>query len=251
MFTPGSLLYYIKQKLYDKQFLEISYKELCEHLSINSHKNFKNAVKKLLINYKIYILYFDPVTELRYLYDCPEKKIIKQYFDVNLNVPAARFEFATKSIIVLNSTIIKDEKRLEQSLDHELNHIFEHFLNDDKDNIENLTSDKIQTDIERYFIDELGIKISNMNEFKDYAEHMFGKSEFYEMISDLCNILSLYFNEKDSIKLFRKLEFMLTDTFINSTEFKKLEEPVKGSILFAYTCKRFSPKKNGKQFYLK
>ena len=180
-----------------------------------------------------------------------KKKIIKQYFDVNLNVPAARFEFATKSIIVLNSTIIKDEKRLEQSLDHELNHIFEHFLNDDKDNIENLTSDKIQTDIERYFIDELGIKISNMNEFKDYAEHMFGKSEFYEMISDLCNILSLYFNEKDSIKLFRKLEFMLTDTFINSTEFKKLEEPVKGSILFAYTCKRFSPKKNGKQFYLK
>ena len=52
LFTPGSLLYYIKQKLHDKQFLEISYKELCEHLSINSHKNFKNAVKKLPANYK-------------------------------------------------------------------------------------------------------------------------------------------------------------------------------------------------------
>lgn len=243
LFTPGSLLYYIKQKLHDKQFLEISYKELCEHLSINSHKNFKNAVKKLPANYKIYILYFDPIIELQYLYDCPEKKIIKQYFDVNSDVPAARFEFTTKSIIVLNSTIIKDEKRLEQSLDHELNHVFEPFLNDDKDNVEDLTSDKIQTYIERYFIDELGIKISNMNEFNDYAEHMFGKYEFYEMTADLCNVLSLYFKEKDSIQLFKKLEFMLTDTFINSNEFKKLEEPVKGSILFAYTCKRFSPKK--------
>ena len=82
-----------------------------------------------------------------------------------------------------------------------------------------------------------------MNEFKDYAEHMFGKSEFYEMTADLCNVLSLYFKEKDSAKLFRKLESMLTDSFINSKEFKKLEEPIRGSILFAYTCKRFSPRK--------
>lgn len=243
LFTPGSLLYHIKQHLHDKQFLEISYKELCEHLSVNSHKNFKNAVEKLPINYKIYILYFDPVNEIKYLYDCPEKQIIKQYFENNSDVPAARFEFITKSIIVINSRIVKNDKRLEQSLDHELNHVFEPFLNDCKNEIEDLPSDKIQIYIERYFIDELGIKISNMNEFKDYAEYMFGKSEFYEMTADLCNVLSLYFKEKDSVKLLRKLESMLTDSFINSEEFKKLEEPIRGSILFAYTCKRFSPNK--------
>ena len=193
--------------------------------------------------YKIYILYFDPIDEIKYLYNCPEKQIIKQYFENNSDVPAARFEFITKSIIVVNSKIVKNDKRLEQSLDHELNHVFEPFFNDCKDEIEDLPSDKIQIYIERYFIDRLGIKISNMNEFKDYAEHMFGKSEFYEMTADLCNVLSLYFKEKDSVKLFRKLESMLTDSFINSEEFKKLEEPIRGSILFAYACKRFSPNK--------
>ena len=244
LFTPGSLLYEIKSKLKDTQFIEISYNELCSHLSIKSHKNFKNACQKLPKNYKIYILYFDPIKEIKYLHECPEKQIIYNEFIRNEFLPAARFAFKLKSIIVINSKVVKDENRLEQALDHELNHVFEPFLNDDNDSIdEDKISSKIELYIEKYLIDELGIKISSKEEFKDYAEHMFSRNEFYEMTADLCNVLSLYFDEKNSVKLFQKFENMLTESYINSNNFKQLEEPIKGSILFAYTCKRFLPKR--------
>lgn len=243
LFTPGSLLFYIKNKIKDTQFIKLNYDELCKHLSIESHKNFKNAVLKLPKTYNLYILFFDPINEIKYLVECSEKHLIYNEFLKNKALPAARFAFTTKSIIVINSRVCKDDKRFEQLLDHELNHVFKPFLNKNKNELDDLTTSKIDKFIESHFIDDLGISISSVDEFKDYAEHMFGKSEFYEMTADLCNILSLYFNETNPIKLFQKFESMLTKDFINSDQFKSLEEPIKGSLIFAYTCKKFSPKR--------
>jgi hypothetical protein len=70
---------------------------------------------------------------------------------------------------------------------------------------------------------------------------MFNSTEFYEMLANLCNVISLYFPDKSNVDKYKEIMNMLTHEYIISDEFKELNEPVQGAIIFGYICKKYSP----------
>lgn len=115
--------------------------------------------------------------------------------------PAVRFFRENLSIIVLNSKVIKlndNGNELELQLDHELNHIFDKLSDKQFDNI----NEKVQLDIIKYFTE---YKILSYDLNADFNIHMFNSSEFYEMLSNLCNVLTFYFPDYSEIQIYQKL----------------------------------------------
>ena len=186
-------------------------------------------------DYEVYILYCDPINEI-HNFTWKYKNNIYQFFKQNPYCPASRFYRQNLSIIVLNSNIIKlndNGNELQLQLDHELNHIFDKLSDKQFENI----NQKIQIEIINFFKEN---NILNYELNQDFSIHMFNSSEFYEMLSNLCNVLSLYFSEYSEFQLYHKLMQMLTDNYLKSDEFKNLEEPVQSAIIFAYICKKYS-----------
>lgn len=123
-------------------------------------------------------------------------------------------------------------------IDHELNHIFGKLTNDFK-KYKSL-DDKLSSQIMQYLNDHDIIEYNELIS-QDFSIHMFSQIEFISMLSNVCNVISLMFNEKDNIKVLTRFMHMTSEEFINSAEFKKLEEPIRGAIIFAFICRKFNP----------
>lgn len=238
LYSPESLLKQIVQDLKThKQYFEITTNDI-KNSSLNKQikQTYLNTVSK---HYLIYVLYFDPIKEIHKL-NWPFTKKIHEYFITNPNSPAATF-FCTKScIITLNSRVIDifDSDTVELHLDHELNHIFGKFTKD-FEKYQSLDSTTISK-IKQYMLTN---KIVDYNEIitDDFSMHMYSQIEFISMLSNICNIISIKFDEKDKTKVLKKFTEMTSESFIKSDSFQQLNEPLRGSLLFAFICRKFHP----------
>lgn len=235
LFTPAELLKDIKNKLRTHTSLVyLTGEQILSYLDDCQRSKFEKYYGK---KYQIYILYCNPLTEINN-FTWRGSQSIYNFFKQNPNCPAARFYDNTISIIVLNSNIIPltdNGKQLQLQLDHELNHIFDKLADRQYPDINH----KVQQQIIKYFkdLDILQCEVQS----DDFSIHMFNSSEFYEMLANLCNVISLYFQQSDNIKLFQKLINMLTDQYLKSDQFKQLREPIQGALIFAYICRKYSP----------
>ena len=196
-------------------------------------------LNQLSNNYKLYILYCNPTEDLDLLNWSVSKQIKSNYLTTP-NCPAKTYYNNKCGIIIINSCVIsRSSTELELYVDHELNHLFEKLSN--KQDIPDL-DEQIQEEIKNYFKKYNIISIDELDS-EDFFIHMFSNEEFYEMISDVCNVLSLYFNEKNDIHIFNKLNNMLTEQYMQSEEFQKLNEPLRGAIIFAFICKKYDLKR--------
>lgn len=249
LFTPATLLKLIMNKLHEYPEVVLTKQELLRYSNCDSYKYFNDIINSLKFqdNYELHILHIYPLEEAQYLNAKYRRAIYNYFYDLkNEMPPAATFDFGKFDVIIINAEKVprnyKNSYKLETYLDHELNHLFEPNVNKTKKypSFEDHVKLSILKEINDKYHLNINVDDITSAELNDYLTHMFSTSEFYEMTADLCNVLSLYFKEKDSAKLFNKLESMLTSTFLNSNEFKQLEEPIKGSILFAYICKNYS-----------
>jgi hypothetical protein len=241
LFTPKQLLSDIKNILKtESSLIHFNAKQLKKYLCNNQQKTFLNLFKPDLVkrfeqiygnDYELYILYCDPINEIsRFSYVHRDK--IKQYFSTNRYCPAARFFNDNYSIIVLNSNVVTlDGNELELQLDHELNHLFDKLIDKKYPDL----NVEIQQDILKYFS-----KLNKEIDMNDFSMHMFSSIEFYEMLANLCNVVSLYFNETDNFKIFKKLMSMLNEEYLESVEFNQLDSQMQGAIIFAFICKKYS-----------
>lgn len=236
LFTPKELLQNIKNKLRtETSLVYLTSNDILQYLDDKyNKKQFEKIYGK---KYQLYVLYCNPINDI-HKFTWNEKQSISNFFKQNPNCPAARFYDNKLSIIVLNSKIISlndNGNELELQLDHELNHIFDKLSNKQYKDINRIVQNKII----KYFKENniLDYDVENA----DFSIHMFNSSEFYEMLANLCNVISLYFNESDNIQLYQKLMNMLNHEYITSNEFKQLLEPIQGAIIFAYICKKYSP----------
>ena len=128
---------------------------------------------------------------------------------------------------------------MELQLDHELNNLFSSISkNTPKISINN---EAINICIQ-YLLENNIISQSELESY-DFNIHMFNDEEFYEMLSNLCNVLSLYFHEKDNNVVLKRFMEMTSENFIKSNEFEKLEEPIRGALIFAFICKKYAPER--------
>jgi hypothetical protein len=237
LFTPKQLLSEIKNKLKtETSLVYFNGKQLLSYFDKQNQNKFKKIYGD---NYQLYILYCDPINEIDN-FSWKNTNLIKQFFKQNKYCPAARFYDEKLSIIVLNANVISlidNGNELEVQLDHELNHIFDRLSDKKYENI----NEKIQNECIAYF-QKYDILTYDVNSI-DFSIHMFNSSEFYEMLANLCNVISLYFNISNKYELYQKIMNMLTHEYIISNEFKQLIEPVQGAIVFGYICKKYSPER--------
>lgn len=238
LYTPKDLLEYIKNKLrYEESLVYLSGDKLLNFLNKEEKEKFIKFYGK---KYQLYILYCNPIIDMN-KFNWKYKNQITNYFKSNKLKPAARFYNNKLSIIILNSKIIdidNNENEIELQLDHELNHIFEKLY---KKEIEDINKEA-QKEIIDWFHTNNIISLEELIS-DDFSIHMFNSSEFIEMTANLCNVLSLILIERDKIKLIKKMNEMISEEYLKSDEFKKLNEPIRGSIIFAFICKKFSPKR--------
>lgn len=235
LFVPKQMLYDIKRKLREQTSLVyLSYDKILSYLNQEQKQKFKSVYSD---NYSIYVLYCDPILDMD-KFSWRYKKSIKDFFLRNVYCPASRFYSNDISIIVLNSRVISlddNGNQLQLQLDHQLNHIFDKL----SDRVYPDLNQKIRQECLRYFKQ---FKILSYDiQSDDFSIHMFNSSEFFQMLSNLCNVISLYFNQTNKIKIYQKLMNMLTHDYFLSEQFKKLEQPVQGALVFAFICKKYSP----------
>lgn len=238
LYTPKDLLEYIKNKLkYEQSLVYLSGDKLLNFLNKEEKEKFIEFYGN---DYQLYILYCNPIIDMD-KFSWKFKNQISNYFKTNKFKPAARFYDKKLSIIVLNSKIINindNENEIELQLDHELNHIFEKLYKEEIEDINKEAQNEIIDWFNKNSIISLEELISD-----DFSIHMFNSSEFIEMTANLCNVLSLFLNEEDKINLIKKMNEMVSEKYLKSNEFKKLDEPIRGSIIFAFICKKYSPKR--------
>ena len=238
LYTPESLLKGAVNDLKThKQYIEFTIDDI-------KRSNLKEEIKEKFVkcvplNYKIYILYFDPINEIQKLNWKFSNKVY-EFFLSNKNCPAASFFSTTSCLIVLNSLIIDifDSETLELQLDHELNHIFGKVSNDYKkyETLDNSIQCKIISFLKENKIIGVEELITN-----DFSIHMFSKIEFISMLSNVCNVISFQFKDLNEIDILHKFMEMTSESFIKSSEFPKLEEPIRGALIFAFICRKFNP----------
>lgn len=244
LYTPEKLLRDILNRLKtENQFLCYNIEDIRKYSNEKTNKDFTRAINSNLIsaNYKIYVLYFDPINDIDKLNWTPKYQIHDKFIETPL-CPVYRFYNKKVSIIVLNNKIIKlsDWINAEVQLDHELNHLFS-ILSEEE--IPNDINEELQEECKLWFLKN-NICIPEEINSNDFSLHMFNKSEFYSMTANVCNILSLYFKDKTNIELFNYFNnVILTDKFLLSEEFSKFEEPIRGAIIFAFICKKYSPER--------
>ena len=242
LFTPKSLLEDAVVKLSQKaSLIHYSLDDLKQHCD-KQNKDFDVAItnKKLSKDFSLYILYCDPINDISKL-NWKYSKQIYLDFKKTPYCPAKRFFASNINIIVLNNRVIDstDLKQMELQLDHELNHLFSSISkNAPKISINN----KAINICIQYLLENNIISRSELESY-DFNIHMFNDEEFYEMLSNLCNVLSLYFNEKDNNVVLKRFMEMTSENFIKSNEFKKLEEPIRGALIFAFICKKYAPER--------
>lgn len=231
LYSPKSLLDDILNKLEHTQIIEYTINDLKEFSNKMVNKKFNEAINSNQIKntYKLYVMYFDPINE-EFMLPFNDNHQIKNKFMINSKSRAESFFNNNIFIIIVNSNTVNrfDRNLVELEIDHELNHLFGKYEDNQGDDIsmdENIRNNGYSYDI----------KIS------DFSKHMFDEEEFISMISNVCNCLSLMFNEKDELMIFDKYMKILTTEFINSNEFLNLNEPIKGAILFSYICKKYVP----------
>lgn len=244
LYTPEKLLKDILNKLRSfNQFLCYDIDQIKKFGDYKSNANFTTAINSNLIskNYKIYVLYFDPINDIQNLNWDPKYQIYEK-FSQNCFCPAYRFYNSNVSIIVLNKKVISlsDWLNAELQLDHQLNHLFSVLSGDE---IPEDINEEVQKECIKWFQSNKLIYdyelLSN-----DFSIHMFSKYEFYSMTANICNVLSLYFCNKNNIELFNYFNnTILTQNYLKSNEFKKFNEPIRGAIIFAYICKKYSPER--------
>lgn len=225
LFTPATLLKFIMNKLYEYPEVVLTKQDILKYSNCDSYKHFNDIInsEKFNNNYELHILHIYPLKEAQYINAKYRRAIYNYFYSLkNEMPPAATFDFGKFDVIVINAEKVHrnyaNSYKLETYLDHELNHLFE--PNVDKTKQYPSFKERVKLSILKEINDKyhLDINVNDITsaELNDYLTHMFSTSEFYEMISDLCNVLSLYFKEKNSIKLFNKLESMLNDSFLNS-----------------------------------
>lgn len=252
LFTPKKLLQMLSDKLVlSNPVIVLNLEQIKKYCNDKSNKLFAEAItnKKLYDNFHLYVLYLNPTKDLNKLQMTNDVKnfILKQFIK-NKNLPACNVYYAEKStnmlmyaIVIINNVIIDnyDFKLKEVHLDHELNHIFERFLNDsiylkDKSNDKELINEVIKW----FKTNKIDYPIND-----DFNTHMFSSVEFIEMLANVCNWLSLYQNESNKFKAYNNFLSMTKEDFIKSNKFKQLSEPIAGSIIFAFICKKFMPER--------
>ncbi len=249
LFTPKNLLVDILNKLNNKSLLKYNKDDILKF--INEYKtDFNYVINKLPEQFKLYILYFDPIndiTELNFKY----KQDIYDIFLKNKILPAAHFypkeEQFNFSLIIINKTVVdlKNKNNLELLIDHELNHMFEPLI-ENKSYLtitDNKLTDKILFELREYLNDNYLIKTLSKQLSDDIIYHMIDDNEFYQMLSDLCNIITLYENMPSNIDSYFLFLTRINKKYLNSTEFKKLDETIQYGYIFAYICKMYFPGK--------
>ena len=83
-------------------------------------------------------------------------------------------------------------------------------------------NEKIQNEIYDYFQKFQILEYDIQN--SDFSIHMFNSTEFYEMLANLCNVISLYFPNKSNVDKYKEIMDMLTHEYIISDEFKELND---------------------------
>lgn len=239
LYTPINLLHKILELItYKTPFVKFSLNEIKSYCDIDTNNKIDIAIKDNIItsNYMLYVLYCNPVKDLLKLNWSVANQIFEDY-TITPDCPAKNYYNSKCAIIILNSKRISRsaEYEFELELDHELNHIFKRIRQEE--DIENINKN-LANEIKQYLLNN---NILDKNYFKgsDFDIHMFSNIEFYEMTANVCNVLSLYFNETNDIKLFNKFDNMLTENYLKSNEFKQLPETVKGAIIFAFICKKY------------
>lgn len=237
LFTPQKLLYEIMFKIrFEKQFIQYSLNELRQYHN-NKNKKWDQLINNntLSNNYKLYILYCT-IQDIKTLNWEPAHQIYDDY-KLTPKCPAKRYFNNKCSIIVINSQVVGiTTKEFQIQLDHQLNHLFEQL--NDKEEVQDI-NEQLQQQIKQYFLENNIISEEELNS-EDFNIHMFNHIEFYQMISNLCNVISLYFQQKDILEIIKKLHYMLTEEYLKSKEFEQLEEPIRGSIIFAFICKKYN-----------
>lgn len=257
LFTPKNLLMFILQNCSKTSVLKFSVDDLMKFSSEKSNKLFNAAIKsnKLSKNFTLWILFIEPFKQIDKI-KSNHRFFIEKYFKNNPSVPAAMFNDFQQTIdkehpseiaiLVINESVVNrfDLRKLELNLDHELNHFFEKFLNDEK--IKYISVDKnIKNKVINWFVENNVFynDFSDLFQLNDFSTHMFDTSEFIEMCANVCNWLSLYVKDTNKFSIFNRFLKMTTANYIKSNDFSKLEEPIAGAVIFAFICRKFVPKR--------
>lgn len=238
LFTPLKLLHEIMYNLrFKNSFIWYDLKQLRSFYNTQKWDQIIEN-KEISSDYRMYVLYCT-VEQIKNL-NWEAANQIYQDYSKTPKCPAKRYYNNKCSIIILNKDVVgMNTPEFEIQLDHQINHLFEQL--NDKEQVEDINQ-QLQQDIKKYF-QENNILSEEELDTQDFSLHMFNKSEFYQMISNLCNVISFYFNYNDIMEVLKKLQSMLKDQYFKTQEFQQLEEPIRGSIIFAFICKKYDLKR--------
>lgn len=126
-----------------------------------------------------------------------------------------------------------DTATLEQKLDHELNHYFEQFNDENAEKIDDLNLNEKIMKIGQ----DAGYDLSDKSVRQDFIRHMLDKAEFFPMVSNVCNILDFKLDEEDK---YMWLVDHSTSKFLKSREYRELNADLQNILLFTTICRIYS-----------
>lgn len=250
LYVPYELLKDIIAKTYDAHgafLLRYSLKSILDISTVDwkHYEKFKNATNHFNKDrFNFFVLYYknpwslveDKLKSLKF----NEKTIemIKRRLNLKAFCLANNGDPEAGCLIVLNGELVDhhDANVLEQELDHEMNHYFKQFENDEPE-VETLS---LQKRIEKIGNDA-GYDLSNPFVRKDFIDHVLDRSEFIPMIANVCNILTFRLN--DSVDKYEWLIDHSTSSFLKSDEYRSLHSDLQNVLLFSTICRAYSSKR--------
>lgn len=223
-------------------------KEVLNLLNENTYK-FYDVFYKVIHNnpdFKIVVAYLDKNNKKEY--DTCLKYVFSQYLiDRYYNTFSKMQAYACNDcinipfegcVILLDRNHIKknDYNEMEYYLDHQLNHYFSIFKNNDE-NIKNINKNSISNKLKKIALDA-GFNLNSSQSLRDFIYHVLSKNQFYQMLCDTNNTIHLFFNSKN--KYYDWMN-MIKSSYIQSEQYQKLDYHLQNSIIFCYFIKVLDP----------